>query len=281
MNNKNVLIKKIRTINDVKDNITFMCLLKDGRIAAALVNYTVAIFNKNIFTVIDYLAGHKDLVSSICQTNNFNLITSSADNDIKIWKPKGSSYQCEFTIKKAHEHLIEKVITLRHNRFASCSCDLTIKIWSSSRPYNLIKVLEGHKGYVTCIIELRKKDILISGSVDGELRFWNTNNTLQCESIFKEINCYNNKNIIEVENDRVVIAEMTSLIVINLKKMNVEEYVDLNIAESVICITKMKERFILCGCKGGTLLIINEDLKVVLKKKIHEKAITSLLVYFL
>ena len=276
--NETIQIRKIRTIDNLKDNIVFMNLLKDGRIAACLENYTVAIFNKNIFTVLDYLTGHRDTVTSIFQLWNGNLVTSSVDRDIKVWKCKGIKYHCVHTIAKAHEHWIGKVIELRAERFASCSTDLKIKIWIGVEPYNMIKELEGHKGYVTCITEMREKYFLISGSVDGELRFWNTR-TLQCESIFKNINCYTKKNIIEIENNRVVIAEMTSLTVINVVKMIIERIVNLNMSENIICLNSIKRNYIVCGCKGGKIVFLDDKFNVVLNKKIHNKSIKNILVY--
>ena len=276
--NETIQIIKIRTIDNIKDNIVFMCLLNDGRIAASLENYTVAIFNKKIFTVFDYLTGHRDTVTSIFQLCNENLVTSSVDRDIKIWTLKGTKFHCVHTIANAHEQWIGKVIKLRGNRFASCSTDLKIKIWNAIEPYRMIKELVGHKGYVTCINEMKEKNFLISGSVDGELRFWNTK-TLQCESLFKGVNCYTKENIIEIENNRVVIAEMTSLIVINAIKMIIERVVNFNMCENIICLNRVKRNYIVCGCKGGKILVIDNHFNEVLNKKIHTKTISNLLVY--
>ena len=42
----------------------------------------------------------------------------------------------DYTIKNAHDDCITKVITLPNNRIASCSKDMTIKIWKSNPPYS-------------------------------------------------------------------------------------------------------------------------------------------------
>ena len=79
-----------------------------------------------------------------------------------------------YTIKKAHNDIIYKVITLSNNRIASCSADKTIKIWKSNPPYSdtPIKVLEGHSDWVNSLLYI-KEQMMISGSDDKTLRFWN------------------------------------------------------------------------------------------------------------
>ena len=89
-----------------------------------------------------------------------------------------------YTIKNAHENWICKVITLPSNRIASASYDKTIKVWKSNKPYNdiPIKVLRGHSKFIYCLLSIKERDLMISGSWDRTLRLWNMS-TYQCITV--------------------------------------------------------------------------------------------------
>ena len=59
---------------------------------------------------------------------------------------------------------------------ASCSRDKKIKIWKSNPPYNLLKKLYGHNDSVISIIQLKRKEKLISAGIDSTVRIWNPYN---------------------------------------------------------------------------------------------------------
>ena len=63
------------------------------------------------------------------------------------------------------------MIALPNSRIASFSGDEKIKIWKDDKPYIdiLIKVLKLHKDWVTSMIYVREKDLLISGSCDESI----------------------------------------------------------------------------------------------------------------
>ena len=63
------------------------------------------------------------------------------------------------------------MIALPNSRIASFSGDEKIKIWKDDKPYIdiPIKVLKVHKDWVTSMIYVREKDLLISGSCDESI----------------------------------------------------------------------------------------------------------------
>ena len=60
--------------------------------------------------------------------NDQILISGSFDKNIKIWDLQ--NVKCLQTISE-HKGNIICIIKLSENKFASCSCDCTIKIWEN------------------------------------------------------------------------------------------------------------------------------------------------------
>ena len=85
----------IKTITDNTKEMTSLLVLLDKRIASSSMDGTIHIYNPS-----------KDFN---CDQSSHELI---------------SSY-------KGHTNTINKVLSLSNNRFASCSDDLTIKIWDT------------------------------------------------------------------------------------------------------------------------------------------------------
>ena len=116
--------------------------MKDGRVASTAVDNIISIYDPSKDYHFDQvIERHSDNIISICQLDDGTIVSCSYDDSIMIG---------DYTIKKAHERWIYKVITLPNNRIASCSYDYTIKIWKSNPPYcdTPIKVLTGHRNIV-------------------------------------------------------------------------------------------------------------------------------------
>jgi len=70
------------------------------------------------------------------------------------------------------------------NLLASCSADLTIKVWDFGKTYECLKTLKGHDHNVSAVAFLPSGDALISGSRDMTLRFWELSSGY-CTKTFK------------------------------------------------------------------------------------------------
>ena len=171
-------VKSIKTITDHTDYyVNSLLHLKDGRVASCSEDNTIRIYDPSndyhCDQVIERHSEDSEGILSICQLDDGTIVSCSDDHSIMIG---------DYTIKNAHDHYIWKVITLPNNRIASCSVDMTIKIWKSNPPYSdiPIKVLTGHWDYVVnSLLYIKERDIVISGSYDMTLRLWNMS-TYQC-----------------------------------------------------------------------------------------------------
>ena len=211
------------------------------------------------------LEGHKSGVLYISQLLNDKLISCSFDGEIKVWSISLTSYKCDHTITKAHGGWINKIIPLTNSRMASCSNDMTIKIWNSNSPYNHIKTLEGHEGAISSIIQLKNKEIILSGSCyDNTLRVWNVS-SYQCETIITNIQCWWSNCMLELEFNKVIVGEMKKITVINLDSYQIEQrnkHQKLNVVYSLMV---LKDDKILCGNNKGTFCIYDIKLNTIEK----------------
>lgn len=85
--------------------------------------------------------------------------------------------QCQFELLQTlynHSENINALILLDDNRFASCSGDKTINIYSIDS-FKLLSTMKGHKQSVYDICKISNQEI-ISCSSDHTIRVWDTVN---------------------------------------------------------------------------------------------------------
>ena len=80
--------------------------------------------------------------------------------------------------------------------------DKTIKIWKSDAPYSdtPIKVLEWHTFYVTSLLYIKERDIMISGSHDGILCL-RIMSTYICDKVIKGVKCCSTNSLYQIDKD--------------------------------------------------------------------------------
>ena len=284
-NNYNILkidinyINNIKTIDKHRNWVYSLILLQDGRLASCSGDKSINIYDMNNNYNCDItIKGHTDRVTYISQLENNKLISCSWDKSLKIWTMNKSSYQLDYTIENAHNEIIWKVIPLTNNRIASCSNDKTIKIWNGNYPYNLIKIMEGHSDTTRSIIQLKDKNILISGSNDNTLRKWNLS-TYQCDKIISNVSCYRSNSLLQIDNNRVVVGYNKIITIVNIINDTIEYQIENNQLLSVESFMILRDGNILCGDSKGLICIYDIQLNTLIFKndKIHDKEISCLL----
>ena len=191
---------------------------------------------------------HSEWIHSICQLDDGTIVSCSGnkyDRTIMIG---------DYTINNAHDSWILKVITLPNNRIASCSKDMTIKIWKSNPPYSdtPIKVLEGHRYKVASLLYIKERDVMLSGSVT--LRIWNMS-TYQCDKVIEGVRCCFTNSLYQIDKDRVIVGEVISFSIVNIDKCVIEKRIKDESLGYVVCFLKLRDNnTFLCGCKYGIYL---------------------------
>lgn len=121
------------------------------------------------------LESHRGTVNCVAFHPIFSSIASGSDDcTIKIWDWEFG--ELERTIK-AHTQTVRDVdfggprggILL-----ASCSSDLTIKLWDPSNAYANTRTLQGHDHSISTVRFIPSGTLLVSASGDATLRIWDT-----------------------------------------------------------------------------------------------------------
>ncbi|KAM0906439.1 hypothetical protein ACQ4PT_016754 [Festuca glaucescens] len=110
----------------------------------------------------------------------WNYLTMDDDHMIKLWD-WGNGWKC--TEFGGHtDRVMQVTVNLENNdSFASASLDGTVKIWEL-RMKERVHELEGHDDRVTAVGLHPELQILITGSLDGAVRIWNST-TYKLENI--------------------------------------------------------------------------------------------------
>ena len=271
-------IKNIKTIKKHTSTVNSILLLFDGRLASCSDDKTIKIHNiKNNYQCDMIIkTKHSNIVTDICQTQNGKLVSCSKDKTFKIWTIFKTSYECDYIINDAHYDYIDKVISLTNNRMASCSWDKTIRIWNSDS-FELIKILEGHTFIVRSVIQLKGKDILLSGSNDNTLRIWNLS-TYQCIGIVTKVYCYYKNSMIEIEDNKVIVGGVGELAIVNIEKCIIEKRIESKQMKVVLSLIMLKDNNIICGSDEGFLHLFDKNSHTIMTNSIkaHTRSINSL-----
>ena len=271
-------LKAISTIKPHNGSICSMVILKDGRLATSSVDKNISILNLSSFQIDFTISNaHHQPIFYINQLFDGNLITCSSDRTIKIWKISLNSYESLATIL-GHPDSILKVLPLSKNRFCSCSEFGYIKIWNSNPPYDEMIHLKGQSSAVMSAIQLKGRELLVSGSYDQTIKFWNLS-TYKNEHTIKGAPCVWRNALIEIDNNRIVSGGSGKVTIVNTITYQIEAVIatDKNI-QRIFSMIKLRDGSLLCGCENGWFYQI--DMKKYkfkfIKEKMHEHNILSL-----
>ena len=155
----------------------------------------------------------------------------------------------------------------------------TIKIWKSNPPYSdtPIKVLEGHWDYVTSLLYMKERDIMLSESIDETLHLWNMS-TYQCDKVIEGVDyCFINS-LYQIDKDRVIVGEHKSFCIVNIDKCVIEKRINVKSIEYVYCFLKFRDnKTILCGCYGIFCFYDMNTEQCTITQNNHHKSISDLL----
>ncbi len=81
-------------------------------------------------------------------------------------------FKCD-TLRCIHVHIVHNklLITTCHAPLASCSADMSIRIWDVTT-YSCTKTLQGHDHNVSSVAFMPSGDFLVSSSRDKTIKMW-------------------------------------------------------------------------------------------------------------
>lgn len=113
------------------------------------------------------LEGHADMVRSLAELQNGDLVSASSDQTLKIWDLKKDTLK---TTLNGHKGVVSCVTVLKNGDIASGSWDNTIKIWNATSG-ELKTSLTDHTNWLNTLIVLKNGD-LVSGADDNSIKIW-------------------------------------------------------------------------------------------------------------
>jgi platelet-activating factor acetylhydrolase IB subunit alpha len=123
------------------------------------------------------LQSHRDSINCIAFHPKFSSIASGSDDStIKIWDWEYGELE---TTLKGHTRAVRDVDygdTSSGILLASCSSDLTIKLWNTTDGYKNFRTLQGHEHIVSAVRFIPSGNLLASASRDANIRLWNVTN---------------------------------------------------------------------------------------------------------
>lgn len=267
----------MREMQVIKDNfscVNSIILLSDGRLASCSNDNEIRIYSIIDIIHCDFSIRYNSF--DLCEIEKGKLLSCSY-RSMEIFNIFPAKYETNFTFKDAHESQINQVIIITNNRIASCSNDTTIKIWNNHYPYRLIKTLIGHTKEITSIMQLKEKEIIISGTEKYELYIWNSS-SYQCITIIKQIKCFYKNTILQIDNHRVIIGSYQMILILNVDKGIIEGIKMIGTINSIYSLLMINDNYLLCGDSAGLILKYNIMENIFNKgQKVHQSEVTGLI----
>lgn len=115
--------------------------------------------------------GHRSHVTAVAFHPVWSTLASASDDGtINVWDTQTG--ELERTIR-AHTRAVTGLDFAASGRLASCSGDLSIKVWDSANDYANIRTLIGHEHTVSAVKFVPPQDsLLLSASRDKTVRVW-------------------------------------------------------------------------------------------------------------
>lgn len=119
------------------------------------------------------MAGHRGSVICAATHPVYSLCaTGSEDSTIRIWDHETAHF--ERTLKGHTGAVTGLAFDARGNHLASCSNDLSAKIWDMTSTYNCIKTIKGHEHALSSVLYSPSGDHLLTCSRDNTIKMWDT-----------------------------------------------------------------------------------------------------------
>ena len=203
-------VQEVLQSEDLHTNIWSLIETEDKRIASGGEEGNISIssydINKKTWNRdIHKEKAHNDIIYSLCTLKGNRLLSSSADNSLKIWSISDIDL-IQIKEIKEHANLVWKVIPLSKERFASCSGDWTVKIWKDDETYKCLSTLK-HYGCVRSILQLRGKETLVTCGYYSStgVSFWDLN-TYTRQEVIKGCGIDYSSHMIELSDGNIALS---------------------------------------------------------------------------
>ena len=257
------------------DGILTMIKFSSEKIASGSLDAKIILYNykEGKLTPFNCLLGSYGGVSALLEYNDNKLISGDTYGNLYYWDIKELKL---INTYKPHSWHIYKLVNINFNRVASCSYDRIINIYNVNDNFRIDVSLNSHSSNVFDMIFSNKNNILISGSNDNTMIFWD----LSSKNDIKQVNKK------EFESKITTIAEFCNgNIAVASSDMNITFFNNFSIinvlktdhTESISKILELRNKDFITGSYDYTCNIYSKDyaLKHCIKK--HTFFVSSIL----
>ena len=245
----------LQPLSQKNEYVNTLLLLKDGRLASALMAVKVYDLDNNYH--LDFtIDSNGNYISSMCQLDNGDLIICDFNSTIHIWNISQYSYTLLFSISLSSNHSYPLCLSLSNNRFASYS--KTFKIWKGDKAFSTepITILNYKELTYIAARYIKEKDLLIAIDINNIMYIWSMA-TYQLVSTINNIKCCWSQSLYQIDSDRIIIGGYEVMTIVNISKGIIEYSIKDKQLEYVRSFMLLRTKDILCGCSEGKICIYN------------------------
>lgn len=260
-------IKKIEQ-DDLLQNIIN---LKNGKIAMCGYDDKITILDpKNNFEKVLSIP-LDNTIYSICQLENEQIVSCCQEN-LHFWSISDSNYVCVHKIETQHDSTINHVVPLTGNRIASTAYDNTIKIWETIPPYKCLSTLQKHNNTVYSAIQIKGKEILVSGSNDERLCVWSLK-TYQLQNIITKVCCSGRNALLQINNNQIIVGGDNVISIVDINSYQILNQIKNSKIDSIYGIKPINEDLFIFGSSNGYIGIYDVKVNIIEIKKYHQEGV--------
>ena len=222
----NFNLTKIKSFKIHNDTINSISCFPSGNIISVSNDCSIKIYDINLYLLQDIKNAHDKGINYVDIKDENNFITCSSEGNIHTWIKKENKFTLDKIIKHAHDNIITKAIYYQ-NKIISCSWDKIIKIWEiKNKNYQNIKNLINSE-WVSTILLLEDKKILVSAGFDGT-KFWDLNNYTLL-NYFSKTYCGWFNELCRIDEDKIIVKGKNTLVlkVISIKEKTIIKEINL------------------------------------------------------
>ena len=282
-NNFDIKLKEpIHILNNHKDWVNCLTILKDGRLVSGSAVNSIIIYNKETYKPDLIIKEHKEGINCITTLSSGILASCSFDNTIKLFNIKDNEYNVLQTLNY-HKRSVYKIIELKNKSLVSCSFDNSIIFYNKDnnneykKDYNI-----STNGGCFSVIQTKENEICYSEEINSSICFYDLNQR-KIKSSLNNINKKNNdyERFIMINKDLLIIPGQNMISIINVNKYNIVRNINVNGSDWICGVCLLNENILLTGddneiikqwkIEGDNLILISQ------KEKSHNDDISYLI----
>lgn len=196
--------REIKTI-EIKENITSLFVLNNGKILCCTNGTNIKIFNPNDNYNCESIIklNEKKPIRIYTQLSNGHIIISSNDKVLQFMTISGSTFKEEFAMNTPYQCQITRILSISHDRYVILPKDEpNISVWSSLIPYSQVPLGFMYHRECSSMFQLNNKEILLTISFCTFKLFDLTN--YQVIKIIQDLSIYICQDCIQLDDENIL-----------------------------------------------------------------------------